>query len=335
MSPDYHAIPWVPSGSGLSLKYRLRRALSSSTRRRMNLIVTLVTNPERNALSEDHIRAAEGAIRASGGKPASAPTVLSPERALEIAVEGADREGLSQALEAAAGLTETDIAVQAPEGRRKKVLVADMDSTMIQIETLDTMAAHLGFGEQVAEITARSMAGELDFLESLRERVLLLEGYAAEPAMAFVNDAVRHTPGAERAVRAMVRNGALCALVSGGFTFTTAVVHEELGFQEHKANTLEIGDDGNFTGRLTGDQVGPSTKLEIMNALCARQDVGLDLAAGIGDGANDIPMLEAAGLGIGFHPKPIVRQKAAFRIEHTDMATLAYFQGYSDADMAA
>jgi len=301
----------------------------------MQWIVTLVTDPERNALSEGHVRAAQEIIRESGGTPVSAPTVLSAERAVDIAVDGGDRAGIAQALEAAEDLSETDIAVQSPEGRRKKVLVADMDSTMIQIETLDTMAAHLGFGEKVAEITARSMAGELDFLESLRERVLLLEGFSAEPAMAFVNDAVRHTPGAERAVKAMVRNGALCALVSGGFTFTTSVVHAELGFQEHKANTLEVGDDGNFTGRLTGDQVGPGTKLDIMNALCARQGVGLDLAAGIGDGANDIPMLEAAGLGIGFHPKPIVRQKAAFRIEHTDMSTLAYFQGYSDADMAA
>ncbi|MEQ8442780.1 MAG: phosphoserine phosphatase SerB [Alphaproteobacteria bacterium] len=296
--------------------------------------ITLVSDPQRKPITERLVRVATDAALTAGGELASAPAILSPERAVDLFVSGVDRPALSRALEIDDEFDGVDVAVQPADGRRKKVLVADMDSTMIRNETLDTLAAHLGFGDQVAEITARSMAGELDFLESLRERVALLKGYPAESSMAVVMDAIVHTPGAERAVKTMVRNGALCALVSGGFTFTTSVVHAQLGFQEHHANTLEIGDDGNFTGRLTGDQVGPSTKLDIMKALCARQGVDLDMAAGVGDGANDIPMLRAAGLGVGYYPKPIVRGAAAFRIEHTDMTTLAYFQGYSDEEIA-
>lgn len=301
----------------------------------MQNIITLVANPDRSPLDQSTLDAARDAARQLGGKQSAETRTLSRGRAAEFAVDGVDRDALAAALDATGALDGIDRAVTAAEGRRKRVLVADMDSTMIQIETLDTMAAELGIGEQVAAITARSMAGELDFVESLSQRVALLKGFPAAPSMASVMDKVVHTPGAEIAVRTMAAHGCLCALVSGGFTFTTSVVHQQLGFQEHAANTLEIGDDGCFTGHLTGAIVGRASKLEIMTALCQRLGIGLDQAVGIGDGANDLDMLTAAGMGIGFNPKPIVRVSAKYRIEHTDMRSLAYYQGYSDDDFAA
>lgn len=300
----------------------------------MQVTVTLVADRDKNPLSSDHIDAARDAAARAGGVPSVEIRTLAPGWAAEFAVDGTDAATIAQALDDTAALNGIDRAAQPSAGRRKKVLVADMDSTMIQIETLDTLAAELGIGDKVAEITARSMAGELDFVESLRARVALLKGYPAREAMAIVMDKVVHTPGAERAVKTMAAHGAHCALVSGGFTFTTSVVHAELGFQDHAANTLDIAPDGNFTGLLTGRIVGRPTKLEILTELCGKQGVGLDGGAAIGDGANDLDMLMAAGLGIGFHPKPIVRAQARYRIDHTDMTALAFYQGYGEEDFA-
>lgn len=298
----------------------------------MRSILVLVAPGGSQALSDKHLTAARTVLRDAGGMPAPKARVLSPDRAVEFAVTGGTPATLRTALNACEALDGLDWALTPEEGRRKRVLVADMDSTMIQIETLDTLAAELGFGEAVAEITARSMAGELDFLESLRARVALLKGQAAESALAAVMAKVVPTPGAERAVRTMAANGCLCALVSGGFTFTTEVVHAQLGFQEHLANTLDIGPDGCFTGALVGRTVGRATKREVLEEMCARQGVGPDMAAAIGDGANDLDMLDVAGLGIGYRPKPIVARSVDHTIRHTDMTSLLYYQGYEDAE---
>ncbi|MAO92307.1 MAG: phosphoserine phosphatase SerB [Rhodospirillales bacterium] len=300
----------------------------------MQNVITLVANRNRTALSEDHLTAARTAARRAGAVPSADTKTLARGWAAEFIADDATQLALIAALEDAPGLDGIDRAVQAPEGRRKQVLVSDMDSTMIQNETLDTLATALGFGDAVMAITARSMAGELDFVESLRARVALLKGYQATESMAVVMDQILHTNGAERAVKTMVANGALCALVSGGFTFTTEVVHAQLGFQEHAANTLEIGDDGCFTGNLTGKIVGRATKLEILDEMCIRQAVPRSGAAAVGDGANDLDMLTAAGLGIGFFPKPIVREQTRVRIEHTDMTALLFYQGYSEDEFA-
>ncbi|NMM44617.1 phosphoserine phosphatase SerB [Rhodospirillaceae bacterium KN72] len=301
----------------------------------MLTVITLVADGDTTALTQDHIDAAKEAAHLTWAKPSDEIRWLAHGRAAEFHCNGADADRIAHALDASTGLDRIDRAVQPAENRRKRVLVADMDSTMIQIETLDTMAAELGIGEEVAEITTRSMAGEMDFVESLRARVDLLKGFEAAPAMAKVMDQVVHTSGAETAVKTMAANGCLCALVSGGFTFTTEVVHKALGFQQHAANTLEIDDNGLFTGGLTGPIVGRPTKLEILSALCERQSVDLSRAAAIGDGANDLDMLKAAGLGIGFYPKPIVRREARFRIEFTDMTTLAFYQGYGSEDFVS
>ncbi|MDF1750250.1 MAG: phosphoserine phosphatase SerB [Alphaproteobacteria bacterium] len=300
----------------------------------MKNIITLVANRNHTALMEDHLTAARSAAQRVGGVPSTETKILAKDWSAEFIVDGPSQLDLLSALEDAPGLNGIDRAVQMPEGRRKAVLVSDMDSTMIQNETLDMLATALGFGDAVMEITARSMAGELDFVESLRARVALLKGHPAKESMAVVMDQIIHTTGAERAVKTMVAHGALCALVSGGFTFTTEVVHAQLGFQEHAANTLEIGSDGCFTGALTGRIVGRATKLEILDDMCVRKSIPRSLAAAIGDGANDLDMLTSAGLGIGFFPKPIVRDQTRVRIEHTDMTSLLFYQGYTEDEFA-
>jgi phosphoserine phosphatase len=315
----------------LSLAVRHRLEYRKST---MQNIITLVANRDQAALTEIHLTAAREIVKSAGGIPSVETKILAKDWAAEFMVDGVNQLTLIAALENGLGLEGIDRAVQAPEGRRKSVLVSDMDSTMIQNETLDALASALGFGDAVMAITARSMAGELDFVESLRARVALLKGHPAKESMAIVMDQILHTAGAERAVKTMVAHGALCALVSGGFTFTTEVVHAQLGFQEHAANTLEVGSDGCFTGALTGNIVGRATKLEILDDMCIRQAVPRSGAAAIGDGANDLDMLTAAGLGIGFFPKPIVREQTRVRIEHTDMTALLFYQGYTEDEFA-
>lgn len=199
---------------------------------------------------------------------------------------------------------------------------------MIEIETLDTLAADLGLGEAIAEITKRSMNGELDFAEALRERVAMLAGFPAEHAIRTVMEKVTYTPGGKVAVATMRANGAYCALVSGGFTFTTETVHAELGFHEHRANVLEIS-AGNLTGTVLEPIVARDTKLTTVLELCEKKGVGLEDACTVGDGANDLDMLRATGLGVAYYGKPIVRQEATFRIDHTDLSTLLFYQGYS------
>lgn len=301
----------------------------------MRHVITLATDRRKQALTDDHLLAARNACVQVGAVASTETKILSQDWAAEFFVDGSSREELVAALGHAAELQGIDRAIQAPRRRRKRVLVADMDSTMIQIETLDTMAAKLGVGEKVADITARSMAGELDFIDSLEQRVALLKGFNAQESQDAVMAEVVHTPGAALAVTTMRENDCHCALVSGGFTFTTDVVHADLGFQTHLANTLEVANDGTFTGKLTGKLVGRETKLEILKELCTAKDVGLDRSAAIGDGANDLDMLEAAGLGIGFGPKPIVRERARFVVDQPDMTVLLFFQGYEEAEFVS
>lgn len=297
----------------------------------MDSVLTLVRAPDGPALDDARIAAARDVIQSLGGRSGDEDW-LNPEIALDMPFGDLPPRDLMTALSELTALNGIDRAALPAAGRRKRVLVADMDSTMIAIETLDTLATELGFGEAVAEITARSMNGELDFVESLTERVALLKGYSAEASMAAVMAKVAHTPGAERTVKTMAAHGCYCALVSGGFTFTTEVVHEQLGFQTHRANTLEIDGAGNFTGLLLGEIISRPAKLEILDSLLAERDLGRDAGACIGDGANDLDMLCAAGLGVGYHAKPIVRREAPYLIDHADMTALLYYQGYRAQD---
>ena len=294
----------------------------------MQAFLTLVA-PAARPLSDSDKNDAARALETKGAAVGDSRW-LNPSGALEIAFEADDPDAVSS-VPVPEGV---DSAVTGAEHRRKKVLIADMDSTMIEIETLDTLAAELGFGEAVADITARSMNGELDFAEALRERVAMLADHPADAAIKTVMDRVTYSPGGKQTVATMRANGAYCALVSGGFTFTTETVHAALGFNEHRANVLEIR-DGRLTGAVEGPIVSRDTKLETLQELCGKQGVGFEAACTVGDGANDLDMLKAAGLGVAYYGKPVVRQEARYRIDHTDLTSLLYFQGYHRDEFAA
>lgn len=296
-------------------------------------VLTLVA-PSDRGLTDADLDAAAAALSAAGAARVGAPQWLCEGVAADLPFDGLDRAAAHAAVDGTDALVRLDRAAQAAEGRRKRMLIADMDSTMIEIETLDTIASLLGFGEAVAEITRRSMNGEIGFEESLVERVALLEGHPAEETLEQVMARVTYTQGGETLVRTMAANGARCLLVSGGFTFTTEVVHRALGFHAHKANVLEV-EAGRFTGRVKGSIVGRATKRETLQALAQELKADLAEAATVGDGANDLDMLQAAGLGVGFRAKPIVRAEAPHRIDHTDLATLLYYQGYRYEEFVA
>jgi phosphoserine phosphatase len=214
-------------------------------------------------------------------------------------------------------------------GRRKAVLVADMDSTIVTSETLDELAAEAGGGERVAAITARSMAGELDFADALRERVALLEGLD----VAALERTWRRTaimPGARELVATMRAHGAVTALVSGGFTWFTSRVAAEVGFDTHRAN--ELLDDGTrLIGRVAEPVLDRDAKRTALHELAATRGVKLSATLAVGDGANDLAMIADAGLGVAYHAKPILAEAAPVRIEHGDLRALLFAQGYPAA----
>lgn len=288
----------------------------------MNAFLTIVA-PSSRPLTDSDLSQTQSALE-DAGAAADSPVWLQSGIAADIPFDAADPGRLRSVLE----IEGRDWAVTFLGARRKAVLVADMDSTMIEIETLDTLAAELGLGEAVTEITRRSMNGELDFAAALRERVAMLAGFPADHAMQTVMERVTYTPGGKVAVSTMRANGAYCALVSGGFTFTTEAVHAALGFHTHRANVLEI-EDGKLTGKVAEPIVARDTKLITVRELCGKQGVGLEDACTVGDGANDLDMLRASGLGVAYRGKPIVRAEASFRIDHTDLSTLLFYQGYS------
>lgn len=287
-----------------------------------DLTLTLVAAPDTDiGTAMENARSQLDTAGASCGNP----IWLHDRKAVDLPFTGLD---LQQARTIANGLADVDTAVQPSINRKKRVLVADMDSTMITIETLDTMAVILGFGDAIMEITARSMNGELDFADALRERVAMLKGQPAASSMQAVMDQVEHTQGARTTVRTMVENGTYCALVSGGFTFTTEVVYRELGFHEHRANDLHIDDNDRLTGTVGEPILSRHSKLDTLEELTDARGLTFDDALCVGDGANDLDMLMAAGMGVAYHGKPIVRQEARLRIDHGTMETLLYYQGY-------
>jgi phosphoserine phosphatase len=219
-----------------------------------------------------------------------------------------------------------DAIVQQAAGRRRKLLIADMESTIITCECLDELAEYVGLKDKIAAITARAMNGEIQFENAITERVALLKGLP-ESALQEVHDKkVRFMPGAKQLVASMRANGAYCMLVSGGFDFFAERVARELGFDEYRANTLEIA-GGKLTGRIAGPILGKEAKLAALKDACARRGITPQDALAVGDGANDLPMLMEAGLGVAYHAKPSVRASAKARIDHSDLRALLWAQG--------
>ncbi len=240
-----------------------------------------------------------------------------------------DPAALAAALEAAP----VDAVVTQAEGRRKRLLIADMDSTIVTSETLDELAVHAGVGAHVAAITRRSMNGEIDFAAALRERVALLRGMKLE-ALEATWAATRLTPGARELVATMRAHGAATALVSGGFTWFTGRVAAALGFDQHRANVL-LDDGAALLGTVAEPILDRDAKLVALREMAEARGLALQDCLAVGDGANDLAMIRAAGLGVAYHAKPIVAADARARIEHADLRALLFMQGYRADEFAA
>jgi phosphoserine phosphatase len=221
-----------------------------------------------------------------------------------------------------------DMVVQKADGRKKRVLIADMDSTMIRQECIDELADEAGVGARVADITARAMNGELDFEGALRERVGLLKGLPEAVIEQVLRDRITLMPGGPVVLATMKANGAHAPLVSGGFTAFTAAVAGKLGFDENRANTLHVA-EGALAGTVAEPILGKEAKLQALNEITARLGITPAEALAVGDGANDLPMLKAAGTGVALHAKPTVQAQCEVRVNHGDLTALLYLQGYS------
>ena len=222
-----------------------------------------------------------------------------------------------------------DINSVPAQQRRKRILIADMDSTIIPVECIDEIADFAGVKPQVAEITERAMAGELDFEEALRARLALIAGLPEQALERVFAERIRLNPGARVLVRTMAANGAHTALVSGGFTFFTGRVAAAAGFAEHRANRL-VFEGGVLSGGIAEPILGRAAKLEALTEIAGKLRVGTEAALAVGDGANDISMVEAAGLGVAYHAKPALEAKADAVIRYADLAALLHLQGYSE-----
>ena len=227
-----------------------------------------------------------------------------------------------------------DLVIQPSEGRRKRLLIADMDSTMIRQECIDELADEAGVGAHVAGITARAMNGELDFEAALRERVTLLKGLHESVIAHVLSDRITLMPGGPVLLRTMKAQGAYTALVSGGFTAFTSAIAERLGFHENRANTL-LAEGGLLTGTVAEPILGKEAKLQALQEITARLGISPAEAIAVGDGANDLPMLLAAGTGVALHAKPVVQAQCEVRVNHGDLTALLYLQGYARDEFAA
>jgi len=221
----------------------------------------------------------------------------------------------------------TDFCLQPAIGRRKGLLIADMDSTIINVECIDELADFAGVKAQVSEITERAMRGELDFEAALRERVAMLKGLPLADLQRAYDERVRLNPGARTLVRTMTANGAKAFLVSGGFSFFTSRVAQAAGFDANRANTL-IEAGGVLAGTVGEPILGREAKLAALREEAANLGLLLSATLAVGDGANDLAMIEASGLGVAYHAKPIVAAQAHAKVDHTDLTSLLYFQGY-------
>jgi phosphoserine phosphatase len=257
---------------------------------------------------------------------AAEPIWLASGEACDVVFDGAAAAGAEAAVRALIGSAEVDLLVQPMAQRRKSLLIADMESTIIENEMLDELADFLGLRPQVSAITRRAMNGEIDFAAALEARVALLAGigdHLLEKAAARI----RLTPGAGQLVATMRAAGATTALVSGGFTIFAEPVAAKLGFDHVVANRLDRS-AGRIAGTVRAPIVTGETKRQILLTLAAEQGIPLAQTMAVGDGANDLPMLAAAGIGIAFHAKPLVASSAGWRIDHADLTSLLFAQGY-------
>ncbi|MBA5802954.1 phosphoserine phosphatase SerB [Rhizobium changzhiense] len=292
----------------------------------MALVATLVANPSNPVLTPKIAEQAAEAVNASG------LYWLADGIACDIALrDGTDAQAAEANILAIIASAPIDLVIQEQETRRKKLLIADMDSTMIGQECIDELAAEVGLKEKVATITARAMNGEIAFEPALRERVALLKGLPISVVDEVIAKRITLTPGGPELLATMKSKGHYTALVSGGFTVFTSRIAATLGFDENRANTL-LEDGGILSGFVAEPILGKQAKVDALNEIAARLGISPKEAIAVGDGANDLGMLHLAGSGVALHAKPTVAAEAQMRINHGDLTALLYIQGYRKTD---
>jgi phosphoserine phosphatase len=294
----------------------------------MPLVATLISHPADAALSQ------ELANMASAALGASSPTWLAQRIACDLfPPQEAEAAAVTSELRRVLDGSPIDIAVQPLANRRKKILIADMDSTMIDQECIDELADEIGIKDRVAAITARTMNGEIAFEPALRERVALLRDISLDVIDGIIENRLTLASGSRALVQTMRKNGAWTALVSGGFDIFTGRIAEKLGFHEHRANRL-IDARGRLSGEVAEPILGRQAKAAALQEIAARLHLTPADAVAVGDGANDLDMLRLAGAGVALHAKPSVAAAAGLRIDHGDLTAILYMQGYSQAEFA-
>ena len=298
----------------------------------MDNVLVLIASPSSRDLTPEIVTTAAASLNITGE-----PVWLDPGIACEFPVtlnDGTQQIKAEMTVRKALAGARVDVAVLPAENRRKKLLVADMDSTIIAQECIDELADIAGVGDKIRDITARAMAGELDFEQALKARLCLLSGQPEGIIDEVIATRISLNPGARELVRTMKAHGAVTALISGGFNQFTAHVAKLCGFDEHNANTLEIR-NGKLTGQVIGPIIGQQAKLRAIGQLTMMNGLTFGQTMAVGDGANDIPMLKRAGLGVAHHGKPAVRDAARVSINHADLTALLYLQGYRRDEFAA
>lgn len=291
----------------------------------MEFVVTLIANPYWANLQQEHVDHVQTEISNAKCTYAS-PTWLAPKVACDIEFEGGDITGLYSNITSRVSEFGIDVVIQPVLHRRKALLLADMDSTIVTGETLDELAGVAGLKDRVAAITERAMRGELDFKEALRERVRMLEGLPATALEETLNK-TKLTDGARQLIQTMRANGAYTVLVSGGFKFFTNAIGKMVGFHEDRSNEMII-ENGVLTGEVGEPILDRDAKLMSLNSISTAKNIPLEKTMATGDGANDLPMILAAGLGVAFRAKPVVEEQAPAAIRCGDLTALLYIQGY-------
>ena len=292
----------------------------------MQAVITLVA-PVSDRITSSQISATEDAVATAG--PVATQSWLAPDRAVDLTFETteADLDIIRRRTNETLAAEACDFAVQPLKNRRKRLFLADMDATLIGQECIDELAVVAGIGEHIARITERTMRGEIDFEDAMNSRVGLLKGLPEAALGEVYEQRITLNPGGRTCVRTMAANGVLTRLVSGGFTFFASRVAEALGFDRATANVLEIA-DSQLTGRIVPPIFGRQGKLDAMTDSCTDLGISASKVLAVGDGANDLAMITAAGLGVAYYAKPVVGAAADARIDHSDLTTLLFFQGY-------
>ena len=294
----------------------------------MTLVLTLTSDRLLYQLHPELVHQVEQLLFSKGASNCS-NCWLAQGMAAEINFDGIPSNVALEAVELFLERVPVDRNIQKNVNRRKKMLLADMDSTILQIETLDEIGHAIGKARQIADITEKAMNGDIDFETALRNRVKLLAGLNINQLIEFALEKLLITQGASTLVKTMRANGATTALVSGGFTVITEIISEKLNFDICYGNTLVV-DSSIVTGNLKPPIIDGDAKAAILDKECKKLEITKCDALAVGDGANDIPMLAEAGLGIGFRPKPVVKNYASNIIEHCDLRGVLFLQGFTE-----